>query len=112
MTEVRTDDWPPFAREAHRRLMVAAFGGQPQQAFHDRLGRPLAGGKIHVYIHGTTIPAATYSDQSLRQANTNPVIADAAGRVQLFLLPGEEYDFIVENEHGEIQYTTVGLRLR
>ena len=57
----------------------------PRQQFLDNNGAPLAGGKLYVYLAGTTTPADTYSDSALTTPNTNPVILDSAGRAVVYL---------------------------
>lgn len=51
-----------------------------EQVFSD-LGAIGAGYKLYTYKTGTSTPKATYSDTALSSANTNPIIADSAGRL-------------------------------
>lgn len=51
-----------------------------EQIFSD-LGAIGAGYKLNTYETGTTTPKATYSDTALTSANTNPIVADSAGRL-------------------------------
>lgn len=46
----------------------------------DNNGDPLSGGKIYVYEAGTTTPATTYTGPSGQVPNSNPIIANSAGR--------------------------------
>lgn len=55
-----------------------------QQQFCDANGAPLAGGSVYFYEVGTTTPKATYQDQALSVANSNPVILNAAGRATIW----------------------------
>lgn len=49
-----------------------------------------AGYKLNFYVTGTTTPQDTYSDEGRTSANTNPVVADSAGRFgDIFLQPAD-----------------------
>lgn len=71
----------------------------PTPAFtaFDNSGKVISGGKLCTYVAGTTTPATTYNDVDLAvgHANTNPVIADSAGRMTVFLSPGNAYKFVL-----------------
>lgn len=62
-------------------------------------GLPLIGGKVYTYIAGTTTPKVTYfnSTQSAPNQNTNPIILDASGHAQIWLIAGEAYKFIIKD---------------
>jgi len=64
----------------------------------DNNGEPLAGGKIFVYEAGTTTPATTYTTPSGGVPNTNPILTNAAGRLEneIWLEVGKSYKFIVK----------------
>lgn len=66
--------------------------------FFDNNGDPLAGGKIYVYFAGTTTPATTYTDPSGLVANTNPIIANAAGRLpnEIWFSTATSYKFVLK----------------
>ena len=51
------------------------------QVLVDGTGNPYASWKLYTYETGTTTNKATYSDAGLTSANTNPVVADANGRM-------------------------------
>jgi len=51
------------------------------QVLVDGAGNPYASWKLYTYETGTTTNKATYSDAGLTSANTNPVVADANGRM-------------------------------
>ncbi len=59
---------------------ISPIWGAGAQLF-DNNGDPLSGGKIYVYVAGTTTPATTYTDPLGSIPNTNPIVADAAGRL-------------------------------
>jgi hypothetical protein len=60
---------------------------------------PLSGGKIYVYLAGTTTPATTYTGPAGSTPNTNPIILDAAGRPpnEIWLLVGVSLKFVLKD---------------
>lgn len=88
-----------------------AFGQgtySPQPAFMavDNSGNIVSGGKLCSYVAGTTTAASTYSDVALTVANANPVIADSAGRMTVFLSPGNSYKFVLRQPGTTADCTT------
>lgn len=58
----------------------------PKTTAFDSSGDPVIGAKLYFYITQTSTPANTYQDELNTIPNTNPVIADSAGRfVDIFL---------------------------
>lgn len=72
----------------------------PAPQFLDTNGRPLSGGRLKVYIAGTTTKATTYSDWNLTK-NTWPVVLDAMGTCQVIVSSAELYKFVLESAEGE-----------
>jgi len=72
----------------------------------DGNGNPLPGAKIYTYAAGTTTNIATYSDAALTVANTNPIVADAAGRYTAYLSPGIGYRFDIKTS-GDVSVDSV-----
>lgn len=68
----------------------------PFQVVLDNAGAIVSGACVWTYQAGTTTPATTYSDTS-GTTNTNPIIADSAGRYTAFLTPGQSYKFVYES---------------
>lgn len=60
--------------------MAAKLISSPLIQELDASGDPYSGGKLYIYDAGTTTERTTYSDSDLAVANTNPLIADSAGR--------------------------------
>jgi hypothetical protein len=59
---------------------------------------PLAGGKIHFYVSGSvSTNKDTFSDDTLLTANTNPLILDSAGRVQVDVWGDNAYKMVVSD---------------
>jgi microcystin-dependent protein len=73
---------------------LAGAGSQ----FFDDSGVPLSGGLIYTYTAGGTTPLTTYTSISGLIANSNPIILDAAGRVNEVWIPeGVSYKMVVKN---------------
>ena len=70
--------------------MAGRFDFPIDTAF-DANGDPISGAKLYFYETGTSTPQDTYSDDALSSANTNPVIADSAGRFGDIFLTGADY---------------------
>lgn len=71
-------------------------------------GKPLAGGKIWVYLAGTSTPATTYSDKAGLVPNTNPIVLNSLGvNVQgsVWLTGGSAYKFVITDSLGTLQRT-------
>ncbi len=80
----------------------------PQQ-FCDINGDPLSGGNVTFKVTGTNTDKDTFDDSDLdpSNANTNPVILNAAGRPEsgaIFFEPGG-YDVFVRDEDDVLIYT-------
>ena len=70
--------------------------GAGWQVFNDD-GIPLAGGKIYTYQAGTTIPATTYTTSAGNIQHSNPILLDAAGRVnEVWITEGQTYKFVIK----------------
>ena len=78
----------------------------PTPQFFDDNGDPLVGGKLFFYENGTSTPQATYSDDALTVANSNPVILDSAGRApNIYASADVEYRVVLKNSIDDIQWT-------
>lgn len=62
----------------------AALLPNAKQTFVDQNGKPLTGGKVYLYVPGTTNLKTTWSDSGETTPNTNPVTLDAAGRAVIY----------------------------
>lgn len=82
---------------------ISLFAGAGAQFFDDN-GVPLAGGLIYTYAAGTTTAATTYTSATGLTANSNPIVLNAAGRVEeeVWLDAGDLYKFILEDAN-EVQ---------
>lgn len=68
----------------------------PFQTVLDSNGSPINGACVWTYVAGTSTPINTYTSVTLGSANTNPIVADSAGRYTAFLSPGSSYKFVYE----------------
>jgi len=77
---------------------ISPIWGAGAQLF-DNNGNPLAGGKIYTYIAGTTTPATTYTTPIGSVANSNPIIANSAGRLtnEIWFPVSGAYKFVLKN---------------
>lgn len=68
----------------------------------DNSGNVLTGGKIETYEAGTTTNAATYTDPTGSIFNSNPIIADASGRLsnEIWLAVGSSYKFVLKDANN------------
>jgi hypothetical protein len=84
-------------------VFLSPLAGAGQQ-FLDNSGNPLTGGLLYTYTAGTTTPANTYTSSSGVTAHSNPIIMDAAGRLESEVwLTGEvAYKFILRDSTGAL----------
>ena len=67
--------------------------------FFDNAGNPLYLGQLTTFAAGTTNPIATYKD-STGTLNSNPIILNARGECDLWLLPNVAYKFALADSLG------------
>lgn len=91
-------------------MAVAAPPWFLQQLF-DNDGLLLAGGKLYSYIAYTTTPLATFTEATGTNANTNPIILDGSGRMDLWLYPDRAYTFVLTDENDDIVKTIDNVQL-
>lgn len=65
-----------------------------EQVFSNE-GNPGAGYKVATYQGGTSTPLATFTDDTGETENSNPIVADAAGRYQCWITLGVAYKFVL-----------------
>jgi hypothetical protein len=68
----------------------------------DNSGNVLTGGKIETYEAGTTTNAVTYTNPIGSASNSNPIIADASGRLsnEIWLPVGTAYKFVLKDANN------------
>lgn len=81
-------------------VVISLFAGVGAQ-FFDNSGVPLSGGLIYTYAAGTTSPLPTYTSSTGLSAHTNPIVLDAAGRVnEIWLDSASTYKFVLKTSTG------------
>ena len=76
----------------------------PAPQFFDVNGKPLVGGKLFVYIAGTTTKAVTYSD-FYQTENTSPVVLNDLGTCKLIVLSANLYKIVLYDRKGNLLIT-------
>ncbi len=61
--------------------------------FFDANGAPLALGNLYYYAAGTTTPLNTYSDSAGTVANSNPIVLDGSGRLDMDVYLGSTSNY-------------------
>jgi len=84
-------------------VFLSPLAGAGQQ-FLDNSGNPLTGGLLYTYAAGTTTPETTYTTALGTTSNSNPIVLDAAGRLESEVwLTGEvAYKFILRTSAGAL----------
>lgn len=81
-------------------VVISLFAGVGAQ-FFDNSGIPLSGGLIYTYAAGTTSPLPTYTSSTGLAPHTNPIVLDAAGRVnEIWLDSASTYKFVLKTSTG------------
>ena len=81
-------------------VVISLFAGVGAQ-FFDNSGDPLTGGLIYTYAAGTTSPLATYTSSTGLAPHANPIVLDAAGRVnEIWLDSANSYKFVLKTSGG------------
>lgn len=81
----------------------------PHPQFFGQNGQPLAGCKIFTFITGTSTPLGTFFDSAGTIPNQNPVTCDAGGFVSIWLIIGDTYRIVVQDQFGTQQYIVDGV---
>jgi hypothetical protein len=72
-------------------------------------GDPLSGGKLYTYLTGTATPKATYTDSTGNTANANPVILNARGEADVWILTDQLYRFKLHDASDNLIKTVDGI---
>jgi len=81
--------------------MTAAYLSPPYKfRAVDNSGAALIGGLLYAYEAGTSTPIATYTDSSAFSSNTNPIVLNARGEADVWLIPNTGYKFILNDKYG------------
>lgn len=82
----------------------------PAPQFFDANGKPLVGGKLFVYIAGTTTTAVTYSD-FYQTENTSPVVLNDLGTCMLIVPSANLYKIVLYDRKGNLLITRDNVRV-
>jgi hypothetical protein len=93
-------------------MPVVAALALPYLQLFNADGDPLAGGKLYSYQAGTVTPIPTYTDASGNTANTNPVLANAAGIMSVWLQVNTAYKLQVRDAADQILSTVDNVLLQ
>lgn len=80
----------------------------PALQIEDLNGKPLTGGTIRVYRHGTTIPYITWKDFT-GDRNPADVVLDAKGMAVILAEPGNLYDIYCWDKNGFFQWSRLNV---
>lgn len=86
-------------------MTTAILAPYPVQRFNDNNGNPLFQGKLFTYAAGTSTPITTYVDSAGITQNTNPIVLNARGECNLWLLPNVGYKFVLQDSLGNTIWT-------
>jgi hypothetical protein len=81
----------------------------PKPQFFGQNGQPLPGCRIYTYISGTSTPQGTFFDSGGTIPNQNPVVCDAGGFVSIWLIVGDTYRIVVQDQNFVQQYIVDGV---
>jgi len=80
--------------------LAGCFPGTANTQQFDINGNPLIGALLTVFQGGTTTLAATFQDIGLTLPTTNPLVADASGRLPLFFVQDGSYALRLTDQFG------------
>lgn len=80
--------------------MAGSFPGVSNTQQHDLNGVPLSACLLTVYQGGTTQLASTFQDIGLTLPASNPLVADASGRIPLFFVADGSYAVRLTDQFG------------
>lgn len=83
-------------------MTVTVLAPYLKQRWVDGNGNALYQGTINTYAAGTLTPIATYKDSTGGTQNTNPIVLNARGECDLYLLSNVAYKFIVADVNGNL----------
>lgn len=78
-------------------MTTAVLAPYLTQQFFKNNGTFNAGGLLYTYQAGTTTPVATYTNSTGATPNTNPIVLNARGEANIWLLPNVAYKFVLQD---------------
>lgn len=85
--------------------MGVQLSPNPVMRFYDNNNFPLAGGQLWTYQAGTTTPQVTYTDSTGGTPNPNPVVMNARGEANVWMLPTQSYKLVLKDASGNTIWT-------
>lgn len=82
-----------------------------QKNFTDVCGFPLDGGKVAVFLHGTTDYAILYSNSEGNAFSKNPFTLDVLGSLNFFVDPEVSLDYFVYSSDGILVKSFIGVKV-
>ena len=82
----------------------------PRSTAFDANGDPISGAKLEFFESGTTTQLDTFSDDALSVPNTNPVVADSAGRFGDIFLQQSDYKVVLSDADDVVIWTADPVR--
>jgi len=86
-------------------MTVASLSPLLVQKFFDNNGAILSNGTLSTFSAGTSTPVATYTDSTGVTPNTNPIVLNARGEANVWVLPNVAYKFLLKDSLGNTIYT-------
>lgn len=68
-------------------------------------GQFLVGGQLFTYAAGTTTPQATYTDETMGTANTNPIVLNSYGMCSLWFDQSLAYKLVLTDAAANVYWT-------
>jgi len=88
--------------------MTVTLSPLPKMQFFTAAGLPLVGGKLFTYASGTTVPLATYTDNTGINSNTNPIILNSRGEADVWFGP-LRYTLVLKDADDNLIWTVNGV---
>ena len=82
----------------------------PYQTLEDENGASIVGGTVTFYDTGTAVLAVVYADADGAVISANPLTVDGAGRLTVFLSPGQVVDVEYRDANGALVKTVPGVQ--
>lgn len=86
-------------------MTVASLSPLLKSKYFDNNGFPLAKGTLSTLSAGTNTNVATYIDSTGVTPNTNPIVLNARGECDCWLLPNVGYKFVLKDALGNTIWT-------
>lgn len=82
--------------------MSVSLSASPVFSWFTPQGLAAAGYQLFTYVAGTSTPQATYTDYTQTTQNLNPVVLNSFGYASVWLVQGETYKLVLEDNLGNL----------